>query len=529
MAVFVAVLALIAVLVVLAQRGTTRTGASSAKPTPTVAARPHKRRHRHRLLAGHVTLSQPVPILCDHNVQPVLGGPAILYIDPKLCLAAQIEYLGHHGYRVVTLAQVWAAWHGGGSLPRHPLVLSFDDGYVNQYRYAAPVLRRLHVPGVLNLVVHNMGRAFTIAEVKRMIAGGWEVDSHTITHRDLTRIPRSQLYYELKGSRNVLQRTFHVPVDFFCYPGGNYDARVIAAVRAAGYEVATTVHYGLAATPAASRPTRCPGSAWSGASRRRRCCARSSGRRCSGIGQRLDDGISPVLSGHERSGTAIRSRGARPHACGKRSDRTSFGQADRPPLTHVKVRLLLHQLDCSILARSPRQSDAGTSGHEATMLGKRKQLEQALTPASGVVAVATILEAHSWYASSSGALLIGSTSHHKVRVRVERRAQSRSRSPSSRRSGCTCRSRAGAAGSPTTRTIATQSRSKRTRSCPPGSNPPLLARDSLNRRPRNLTRRSSGRRPERAKGNRREPTADPRGPTSTISWQSLASCATAAS
>jgi hypothetical protein len=48
------------------------------------------------------------------------------------------------------------------------------------------------------------------------------------------------------GSRVDLQRMFHVPVDFFCYPSGRYDAHVVAAVRRAGYLGATTTNYGLA-------------------------------------------------------------------------------------------------------------------------------------------------------------------------------------------------------------------------------------------------------------------------------------------
>jgi peptidoglycan/xylan/chitin deacetylase (PgdA/CDA1 family) len=99
---------------------------------------------------------------------------------------------------------------------------------------------------VLNLIVHNLGRTLTIAMVSRLATWGWEIDSHTITHRDLTRLSPSTVAYELKGSRDLLQRYFHAPVEFFCYPGGAYDAAVQAAVRRAGYLAATSVRYDLA-------------------------------------------------------------------------------------------------------------------------------------------------------------------------------------------------------------------------------------------------------------------------------------------
>jgi peptidoglycan/xylan/chitin deacetylase (PgdA/CDA1 family) len=76
--------------------------------------------------------------------------------------------------------------------------------------------------------------------VRRMIRNGWEVDSHTLTHPDLVTVSSAQLWQEVHTSRVVLQRLFHVPVDFFCYPAGAFDAAVIAAVRRAGYLGATT-------------------------------------------------------------------------------------------------------------------------------------------------------------------------------------------------------------------------------------------------------------------------------------------------
>ena len=79
-----------------------------------------------------------------------------------------------------------------------------------------------------------------------MLAAGWELDAHTITHPDLTQIDDAQLWHEVRGSRTALEREFHVRVDFFCYPSGRYDAHVVAAVRRAGYLGATTTNYGLA-------------------------------------------------------------------------------------------------------------------------------------------------------------------------------------------------------------------------------------------------------------------------------------------
>ena len=180
-----------------------------------------------------------------HHVAPARRGSALLWVT-RAQFARELAYLRDHGYHTVTLRQVYERWSQGAALPARPVVLSFDDGYLDQYRYAAHLLRRYGDMAVLNLIVHNLGRALTIAMVSRMAAWGWELDSHTITHRDLTRLSPTTVAYELKGSRDLLQRYFHVPVEFFCYPGGTYDAAVEAAVRHAGYLAATSVWFGLA-------------------------------------------------------------------------------------------------------------------------------------------------------------------------------------------------------------------------------------------------------------------------------------------
>jgi peptidoglycan/xylan/chitin deacetylase (PgdA/CDA1 family) len=86
-------------------------------------------------------------------------------------------------------------------------------------------------------------------QVRAMLAARWELDAHTITHPDLTTVSDEQLQHEVAGSRRILQRMFGVPVDFFCYPAGRYDAHVVAAVRRAGFLGATTENYGLARPP----------------------------------------------------------------------------------------------------------------------------------------------------------------------------------------------------------------------------------------------------------------------------------------
>src|SRR4051812_21596294 len=189
--------------------------------------------------------SGPVPILEYH----VLGRPQTEVPYPDLYVSRasfrkQMDWLGQQGYEAVTLEQVEEAWYHGGSLPRKPVVLSFDDGYRPQYTFALPTLRKHGWPGVLNLKAE--GSDLYESNVKAMLAAGWELAAHTINHSDLTTLEGAALEEEVAGSRRILRREYDVPVKNFCYPAGRFDAATIAAVEAAGYVGATTEIPGFA-------------------------------------------------------------------------------------------------------------------------------------------------------------------------------------------------------------------------------------------------------------------------------------------
>jgi peptidoglycan/xylan/chitin deacetylase (PgdA/CDA1 family) len=205
-----------------------------------------------------------VPILMYHVIgRPPADAPyPDLYVTPRR-FAQQLAYLARRGYRAVTLQEVWNHWHGGARLPRRPVVISFDDGSRGWYVHAYPLLRRHDWVGTMNVAVNHLNRwDLPVRWVRRLIADGWELASHTLTHPDLTQLSGSELHREVAGSRARLQRLFGLPVNFFCYPAGRYDSRVVAAVRRAGYLGATTTVEGLAdpAVPFALRRIRVNGS-----------------------------------------------------------------------------------------------------------------------------------------------------------------------------------------------------------------------------------------------------------------------------
>jgi peptidoglycan/xylan/chitin deacetylase (PgdA/CDA1 family) len=195
--------------------------------------------------------TDPVPILMYHVIAPAPAGAPYpgLYVEPAE-FAEQMQALKHAGWHAVTLDQVEAYWRHGVPLgPGKPIVISFDNGYNSQYTQALPVLRRLGWVGNENIQLTGLPPSqggLSETQVRGLLAAGWELDTQGISHADLITLDAEQLHYQVAVARHTLQQRYHVPVNWFCYPSGDYDATVIAAVRAAGFLGSTTVVPGWA-------------------------------------------------------------------------------------------------------------------------------------------------------------------------------------------------------------------------------------------------------------------------------------------
>ncbi len=192
-----------------------------------------------------------VPVLMYHVINPPPAGAPFpgLYV-PSAEFAAQMQALKAAGWHAVTMDQLEAYWTRGVPLgPGKPIVLTFDNGYASQYENALPILKRLGWVGDENIQLTGLPPSqggLTDGQVRGLIAAGWELDTQGISHADLITLDAAQLKYQVASARQTLQKRYGVPVNWFCYPSGHYDATVIAAVKAAGFVGSTTVIPGWA-------------------------------------------------------------------------------------------------------------------------------------------------------------------------------------------------------------------------------------------------------------------------------------------
>jgi peptidoglycan/xylan/chitin deacetylase (PgdA/CDA1 family) len=192
-----------------------------------------------------------VPVLMYHVINPPPPGAPFpgLYV-PADEFAAQMQALKAAGWHAVTMDQLEAYWTRGVPLGSgKPIVLTFDNGYASQYTNALPVLRRLGWVGNENIQLSGLPPSqggLTGAQVRGLIAAGWELDTQGISHADLIALDAAQLHYQVATARQILRRRYGVPINWFCYPSGHYNATVVGEVRAAGFVGSTTVIPGWA-------------------------------------------------------------------------------------------------------------------------------------------------------------------------------------------------------------------------------------------------------------------------------------------
>src|ERR1700759_3195752 len=101
-----------------------------------------------------------------------------------------------------------------------------------------PILKRLGWAGDENIQLSGLPPSqggLTDAQVRGLVAAGWELDTQGISHADLITLDTAGLRYQVAPARQTLRQRYRVPVNWFCYPSGHYNPTVIAAVKAAGF------------------------------------------------------------------------------------------------------------------------------------------------------------------------------------------------------------------------------------------------------------------------------------------------------
>lgn len=188
--------------------------------------------------SGTYSLTVRVPILMYHYVSDPPEGADKYRVDLSVSPAnfrAQLQYLADNGFTTIDLYELSLAITGKRSLPPKPVILTFDDGYLDQYTNAFPMLQEFGFTGTFFIVTEFVDAAnpayMSWEMIEEMAAAGMHMEPHSRTHADLSEQPRDVLIWQILGSQETLAAHIGYTPRFFCYPGGRYDEDTIAILE----------------------------------------------------------------------------------------------------------------------------------------------------------------------------------------------------------------------------------------------------------------------------------------------------------
>lgn len=188
------------------------------------------------------------PILEYHQVTDEQLDPDFeVYNVPPEDFAAQMDYLKTEGYTTITLQDFMRVVHGKGTLPAKPIVLTFDDGYADNYSTMLPILQARSMTAVVYVITNQIGTAgyLTFDELKDMQRRGIEIGSHTADHLPLTSLDEEARVKQIRESKIFLEWGGLQTIYSLSYPNGAFDSGVEEILRRSEYLTAVTGEAGL--------------------------------------------------------------------------------------------------------------------------------------------------------------------------------------------------------------------------------------------------------------------------------------------
>jgi peptidoglycan/xylan/chitin deacetylase (PgdA/CDA1 family) len=168
-------------------------------------------------------------VLMYHRVLNVDEVPADLEAGMYVTTPAFAQHVAHlaEAYDVVDLDALLAWQEGRRTFAKTPCVITFDDGWQDNYTNAFPLLQQYGLTATIFLITGQIGdpEMLTWDQVHEMEAAGIRFASHTVTHPVLTELDPGQIEWELAESRRQLEGRIKNPSRWFCYPKGYYDIR----------------------------------------------------------------------------------------------------------------------------------------------------------------------------------------------------------------------------------------------------------------------------------------------------------------
>lgn len=186
-----------------------------------------------------------VPVLYYHSVDPSEANEVI--ISPQK-LKEELTFIKDSGYTTLTMSELNDYILNNAPIPEKSIVITFDDGYADNYANAFPILKELDMKATIFVISNftdNDGYYMTSQQLKEMSDYGIDIQSHTASHAHLNQLTYEEQLSELKTSKEKIESITEKPVISIAYPFGDYDDNTILASKEAGYSLSFSTNRGL--------------------------------------------------------------------------------------------------------------------------------------------------------------------------------------------------------------------------------------------------------------------------------------------
>jgi len=184
-----------------------------------------------------------IPILVYHKIE-YRKEFGVNSIHPRQ-FRKQIRSLKEQGYQAITFRDIYS----GHSLPPRPVMITFDDGYECVFEHAFPILKEEKFPAVVFVISGFIGKRNTwdvnlggltfrhldSGQILTLQRNGWEIGSHSVTHRALPYLNSKQIKTELFASKQFLEKLLKEPILSVAFPFGFSSKRALRLAYQSGY------------------------------------------------------------------------------------------------------------------------------------------------------------------------------------------------------------------------------------------------------------------------------------------------------
>lgn len=211
--------------------------------------------------AGYmVSQGHDAAILMYHSVGENFDKPGTLNVS-ECVFEKQMKFLHDNNYHVISLPELARLLKTRARVPFKTVVLTFDDGYENNYTHAYPILKKYNFPATIFVIAGHVGQKkeeygqqfqfLSSEQLKEMALSGLiTIGAHTKDHVYLPKEhDEAALWGQIHGAKIELEKIIGRPVEVFCYPTGGYTAHIQELIARAGYQAAVTTlprHQGFA-------------------------------------------------------------------------------------------------------------------------------------------------------------------------------------------------------------------------------------------------------------------------------------------